>query len=108
MITCNPHSKDGQNLNSLFYEFSETLQFEGVTPQLLTLHVDLQPTNMCQNKKLNYRCLGYVAFECHAIFEINMESHRIKTQQRLGNGAPKPRGDKCQVLIHERAHCKPI
>ena len=49
------------------------------------------PTNTCLTSNYDNRCLGYVAFECHANFHINWESfvHRDQQKTCLGLVAPK-------------------
>ena len=42
----------------------------------------ISPTNTCPTKYSNSRCLGYVAFKCHANFHINWESCAHRNQQR--------------------------
>jgi hypothetical protein len=55
--------KSTQILKPLVCVFWETLQFEAPT-----FAHGFTPTNTYPTK---YRCLGYVAYECHANFQIN-------------------------------------
>ena len=62
-------------------------------PKLPTFPHGFTPTNTCLTKNFNGRCLGYVAFECHAHFHINWVSFAHRDQQKtcLKYDAPKMR-----------------
>ena len=122
MIEYYPHSKEGntptqinsQILKPLFCDFlgSFTIWGSGVTTTRIP-H-GFTPTNTCPIKNSKGRCLGYVAFECHANFQINWESFAHRDQQKtcLEYAAPKPRkwqmsrfGSWTAFIVHQlRAH----
>ena len=100
IIRCYPHSKERQYTYSNQLGKFETiiLWFRGSfaiwDSDAIPTHLPhrFTPTNTCPIKNSNGKCLGYVAFECHAYFHNTWESFVHKDQQRtcLGYVAPKP------------------
>ena len=57
------------------------------------------PTSTCPSKNINGRCLGYVACECRANFQIEWESFARIGQQKKSLEPLNCGGNKCQVSV---------
>ena len=57
-----------------FENFGEALQFEAMMPQSRAFHMYLHPPSTCPTINSNGKSLGYVAFECHANFQLKLKS----------------------------------
>ena len=73
---------NSQILKSLFREVLGSFAIWGNGATAVHLPREFRLTNTCPTKNSNGIWLGYVVFECHAIFQINWESFAHWYQQK--------------------------
>lgn len=81
MTKCDSHSHEGQyiysnqlkNLDTNHLGCLGSIAIWGNSATTAQNPYGSTPTNTCPTKNSNDRCLGFVAFECHADFQIHYE-----------------------------------